>query len=73
MLALRWTWDTARDEAEFATKLRQWVADGLGAEPAGKDAWTLDGGAIAVARRGGAVTLVMAPLPEQAARVASSR
>ena len=73
VLALRWTWDTARDEAEFAKKLRQWVADGLGAEPAGKDAWTLDGGAIAVARRGGAVTLVLAPLPEQAARVASSR
>jgi hypothetical protein len=75
VLALRWVWDTPGDEKEFATKLRQWVGDGLGAKPgAGTgDGWTLDGGAVAVARRGGAVTLALAPDQGLARRVARSR
>ena len=58
VLVARWTWDTRRDEAEFARKLRQWVHDGLN-----------DAATVRVEHRGGAVTLVLAPdvaLAEQA-------
>jgi hypothetical protein len=72
VLVVRWVWDTPRDEREFAAKLRQWVADGLGAERAGEE-WTVDGGAVAVGRRGGAVTLAMAPDRAQARRAVRSR
>jgi hypothetical protein len=60
-LVMRWRWDTPRDEAEFAAKLRQWVADGLGAVPGG----------VSVRDEGGAVTLVLAPSAALARRVAS--
>jgi len=73
VLVLRWAWDTARDEREFAAKLRQWVVDGLGARPAGAGVWTLDGSGVAVVRRGGAVTLALAPRPALARRLASAR
>ena len=73
VLVLRWVWDTPRDEREFVAKLRQWVADGLEAQPAGEGAWTLDGGAVAVARRGGAVSLALAPREPLARRLAASR
>ncbi|HET8950688.1 MAG TPA: hypothetical protein VFN44_09255 [Solirubrobacteraceae bacterium] len=63
-LVVRWRWDTPADETEFATKLRQWVRDGLG---------PVDGGAVAVAESGGAVTLAMAPTARLARRLASAR
>jgi hypothetical protein len=57
-LVMRWRWDTARDEAQFARRLRDW---------AGK----LDG--AAVARRGGSVTLALvAPDARMAARLAAA-
>jgi hypothetical protein len=72
VLVIRWRWDTARDEREFAAKLRAWVRDGLGARPAAKSRWTVDGSGVAVARRGGAVTLALAPSKALARRVAAS-
>ena len=48
-LVMRWRWDTARDEREFASRLREWVADKLG------------GQATAVRVKDGAVTLAIAP------------
>ena len=62
-LVVRWRWDTPRDSREFAAKLRQWVRDGLGA---------VDGGRVAVAERGGAVTLAMAPTGGLARRLAAA-
>jgi hypothetical protein len=56
-LVMRWRWDTARDEAQFARRLREW---------AGK----LDG--AAVARRGGSVTLALAPDARLAGRLAAA-
>jgi hypothetical protein len=47
VLAMRWRWDTARDESEFVRALREW-ADGLDRPHA-------------VVDRDGAVTLVVAP------------
>jgi hypothetical protein len=61
---VRWRWDSPADEAEFASKLRQWVRDGLGA---------VDGGVVDVAVRSGAVTLVMAPSGPLARRLAAAR
>jgi hypothetical protein len=60
-LVMRWRWDTTADRREFAAKLRQWVRDGLG---------PVSGGAVAVAVRGGAVTLAMAPTRTLARRLA---
>jgi hypothetical protein len=52
-LVMRWRWDTPRDEAEFAARLREVIGDrGV------------------VARRGGAVTLAVAPTRELAQRLA---
>ena len=53
---MRWRWDTVRDEAEFAERLRDWAAGHPG---------------TAVVRRGGAVTLAVAQDAELARRVAS--
>ena len=58
VLAMRWRWDTRRDEAEFAERLRE-VAEGLPGESA-------------VARRGGAVTLAVADDAALARRVAAA-
>jgi hypothetical protein len=62
-LIARWRWDTEADSREFATKLRQWVRDGLG---------PVDGGAVAVDVRDGAVTLAMAPTRPLAKRLADA-
>ena len=70
VLVMRWRWDTARDEAEFAAKLRGYVEDGLEAAAAGPGAWTHRGGGVATARRAGTVTLAFAPTPALARRVA---
>jgi len=64
-LIMRWRWDTPADLDEFAAKLRQWVRDGLRA--------TSQPGRHAVAVRGGAVTLAMAPTRPMARRLAASR
>lgn len=55
-LVMRWRWDTPRDEAEFAARLRDVMGDrGV------------------VVRRGGAVTLALAPDRELAERLAHAR
>ena len=54
-LIMRWRWDTARDEAQFARQLRSWAP---------REA--------AVARRGGAVTLAIAPSRALAERLAGA-
>jgi hypothetical protein len=70
-LAMRWRWDSRRDEAEFVRALRAWGGEGLpDSKPAGRDAWRTRAGAAAIARRGGMVTLVLAPDLELARRVA---
>lgn len=56
-LVMRWRWDTPRDEAQFAVKLRA-LADSLG------------GVVVATARSAGAVTLALAPTAAQAKRLA---
>src|SRR5829696_4708775 len=59
-LVMRWTWDSARDRAEFARALRSWGAGGLpDSAPAGRDAWRTPRGAAALAVRGAAVTLAL--------------
>jgi hypothetical protein len=74
VLAMRWRWDTTRDRAEFAARLRAWVRDGLPGAAAGRGGvWEVGGGAAAVADRGGAVTLVLAPSAALARRVAAAR
>jgi hypothetical protein len=59
-LVMRWRWDSRRDEREFAAALRAWARERL-ADPAG---------AAVIARRRGAVTLVLAPDARLARRVA---
>jgi hypothetical protein len=59
VLIMRWRWDTARDQGEFARRLEGFVTSELG-----------DRG-VATVRRGGAVTLVLAPSSELAARLAA--
>ena len=56
VLVMRWRWDGRRDEAEFAGRLREWAAGRSG---------------TAVVRRGGEVTLAVAPDAALARRVAS--
>jgi hypothetical protein len=58
VLLMRWRWDSARDEEQFVRGLLAFAA----AE--------LEGHAIAVERRGGTVTLVLAPSASLAARLA---
>jgi hypothetical protein len=70
-LVARWTWDTARDADEFAVALRAWGGEGFpDAAPAGEDAWTGRDGAAAIARRGGTITLALAPRVALARRAA---
>jgi hypothetical protein len=70
-LLMRWTWDSARDEREFAEALRAWADEGLpDSTPAGRDAWRTPEGAAALAVRDGAVTLALAPELERARRAA---
>jgi hypothetical protein len=71
-LVMRWTWDSAADEREFEAKLRQWVRDGLRAEPQAGGTFGIGGGHVAVGARGGAVTLAMAPTGPLARRLAGS-
>ena len=58
LLAIRWRWDSGRDEAEFAERLREIAADLPGEH--------------AVARRAGAVTLVVSDGAALARRAAAS-
>jgi hypothetical protein len=58
VLVMRWRWDTARDEAEFAPALREWAQSELH-------------GSHTVVVRGGAVTLVVAPDDRILRRVAA--
>jgi hypothetical protein len=60
-LVVRWRWDTPRDQREFAAAARAYVADGLGGQPAGADAWSLDDGAAALDSTRRATALVLAP------------
>jgi hypothetical protein len=55
---MRWRWDTPRDETEFAARVREFAE-------------SQDRPAV-VARRGGTVTLAIAPEPGQARRLAES-
>ena len=72
-LVMRWTWDSARDRAEFAAALRAWGEEGLpGSAPAGRDSWRTPDGAAAIARRGATVTLVLAPDAALARRAAGA-
>ena len=71
-LTVRWRWDTPADSREFAAKLHQWVRDGLGATPQAGGTFEIDGGHVAVAERGGAVTLAMAPSSGLARRLAAA-
>jgi hypothetical protein len=57
-LIMRWRWDTPRDETEFAARVREFAE-------------SQDRPAV-VARRGGTVTLAIAPEPGQARRLAES-
>jgi hypothetical protein len=69
----RWSWDTARDETEFVDALRAWGEDGLpDSSPAGRDTWRSPAGAAVIARRGGSVTLAIAPDVALARRAARS-
>jgi hypothetical protein len=58
VLVMRWRWDSARDEEEFAAKLPDVVANAAKGE------------AVATARRAGTVTLAFAPTRALARRVA---
>jgi hypothetical protein len=82
VLIMRWRWDTTRDEREFAKRLRGFVASELGqrtvvggrGSAAGGEAGQVGGAsgpAVAAVRRGGAVTLVLAPNPRLARRLAA--
>jgi hypothetical protein len=83
VLIMRWRWDTARDEREFAKRLLGFVASELGQRTgggggggpaAGGEAGQVgdaSGPAVAAVRRGGAVTLVLAPNPRLARRLAA--
>jgi hypothetical protein len=59
VLVMRWVWDTPRDERQFAVALREF-ARGLRSP------------GVAVAVRGGAVTLALAPAARRARRLTSS-
>jgi hypothetical protein len=59
-LVMRWRWDSRRDEREFAAALRAWARERLPDRA----------GAAAIARRRGAITLVLAPDARLARRVA---
>jgi hypothetical protein len=61
VLIMRWRWDTPRDAGEFAKRLEEFAASELEQRAAGE---------VAVTRSGGAVTLVLAPNPALAARLA---
>jgi hypothetical protein len=59
VLIMRWRWDTPRDVGEFEKRLRGFVTSELGSRTA------------TVVRRGGAVTLVLAPDERLAERLAA--
>jgi hypothetical protein len=68
-LVMRWRWDTPADEREFATALARRPPD-WGARPGPGGTFVLRGGAVAVRRAAGAVTLVFAPTAALARRLA---
>lgn len=82
VLIMRWRWDTAGDEREFAKRLLGFVASALGQRTAvggglpaaGGEAGQVgdaSGPAVATVRRGGSVTLVLAPNRRLARRLAA--
>jgi hypothetical protein len=71
VLVIRWRWDAPRDRRQFADAARAYVSDGLSGEPAGPDAWRLDGGAAALNEGREATTLALAPGVPLARAVAS--
>jgi hypothetical protein len=62
VLVMRWVWDTPADSQEFAARLGEWVKDRSSRVPG-----------VAMASRGGAVTLALAPDAATARRVAAAR
>jgi hypothetical protein len=73
VMVLRWAWDTPGDAREFDAALPVYVARGLDGEPAGAARWNVgDGGAAISIGPGDTTTLVLAPSPDEAARVARS-
>ena len=78
-LVMRWTWDSPRDEAEFAAALRAWGGEGLPeSTPAGRDAWRTPGrrrraGASARRRHAGARAGAGARAPRGPGRLAFRR
>jgi hypothetical protein len=69
-LVLAWRWDTPGDAAEFAPVLREYVTRGLEGKPAGDDAWTVGGGAVAISAGREATAIAWAPDPALARRLA---
>jgi hypothetical protein len=75
VLVLRWAWDAPADAREFDAALLSYMLEGLEATPAGPLRWSGGGGGAAIAvnpRGAGETTLVFAPSPKQAARLAES-
>jgi hypothetical protein len=54
VLAMRWRWDTPRDEREFADRLRAWVRDGRDRRPPGAATVRVAGGAVTLSIAAGA-------------------
>ena len=59
-LVVHWTHDSASDGAEFADALRDYVEDGLEAEP-GREHYELDGNVVALSAGANGVRLTFAP------------
>jgi hypothetical protein len=72
VVVVRWRWDSARDAREFDAALPEYVVRGLHGSPAGPARWRVGDGGAAVTAGGDSATLVLAPSPALAARVAGS-
>lgn len=73
VLVASWSFDTDADASEFARAVPAYLRDGLGAEPRGRRAWSVDGGYVAVAAAGRDTALVFAPEPTLAHRAATAQ
>ncbi|HEY8466606.1 MAG TPA: hypothetical protein VIL04_07370 [Solirubrobacterales bacterium] len=72
-LALAWRWDTRRDAREFATAVRDWLAEGLDGRREATDAWRLPQGWAASSARGEVVLVALAPTRAEAKRMTRVR
>jgi hypothetical protein len=70
---LRLRWDTAADQAEAEIAFGEAFEKGLGARLTGAGRWASRGGTIALGRRGGETTIVLAPDERLAAEVLAAR